>query len=209
MAVIYQPTSNTYQHHLRSNMKNKFKLSLLFATAIAVLKVNHDRGGSKFLFILAMIMAVSSLSALNYHLTAAFIFPLIFYVYDTGNLHQANKRSTPKPFKSYWILDKPIYYLSNLYADTNSIWQTSGSNWAKNYSQARGFLSCLLISFVFTLPFLLTDYYRALPILLWPFCVRYITWGIKQENGSRGSEWWWICTFVLFFSYSVLFFTSI
>lgn len=192
-------------------MKNNFKLSLLFATAIAVLKVNHDRGGSKFLFILAMILAISSLTALNYYLAAAFIFPLIFYVYDTGNFHQANKRNMPKPFKSYWILDKPIHFLAVEMANLGDISSPyiHSVKWEIDYHQARGFLSCLLISIIFTLPFLLTDYYKAPPLLLWAFCVRHITWGIKQPDGSRGSEYWWINTFILFFSYALLFFISL
>jgi hypothetical protein len=191
-------------------MKNKFKLSLLFATAIAVLKVNHDRGDSKILFILAMIFAISSLSALHYWLIAAFLAPLLFYVIDTGNLHQANLRSEPKPFKSYWILDKPIHWLAtemaNMFEPKPYV---KTVDWDKDYAQARGFLSCLLVSFVFTLPFLLTNYLYALPLLLWAFCVRYITWGIKQPDGTRGSEYWWVCTFLLFFSYSLLFFMSL
>jgi hypothetical protein len=191
-------------------MKNKFKLSLLFATAIAVLKVNHDRGGSKFLFILAMIFTISSLSALNYWLIAAFLAPLLFYVIDTGNLHQANLRSEPKPFKSYWILDKPIDKLATYLAELPDIYPTiRNMKHDIEYYQARGFLSCLLVSFVFTLPFLFANYLYGLPLLFWPFCVRYITWGIKQPDGTKGSEWWWVCTFILFFSYSLLFFMSL
>jgi hypothetical protein len=58
-----------------------------------------------------------------------------------------------------------------------------------------GFLYCLVCSLVFSLPFLYTNYLYALPLFLWPIVCRYCHW--------------WVCTFTLFFSYSLLYLTIV
>ncbi len=66
----------------------------------------------------------------------------------------------------------------------------------------------MFLSICFTLPFLYTNMIYSLPLLLWPIALRNITYGLPQPDGTKGSEWWWICTFALFFSYSALYFHS-
>ncbi len=61
-----------------------------------------------------------------------------------------------------------------------------------------------LVTNAFILPFLLTKWYMGLPLLLWPIMLRNLTYRTPSN-----AEWWWICTFSLFFSYSALYFYSL
>ena len=58
-----------------------------------------------------------------------------------------------------------------------------------------------LVTAAFMAPIAYNLWYAALPLLLWPVLLRYLV--------IANSKWWWVCTFILFFSYSLLYFLSI
>ena len=54
-----------------------------------------------------------------------------------------------------------------------------------------------LITLCFMAPFTYTNPVYSLPLLLWPILLRNLV--------MANSKWWWVCTFCLFFSYSLLY----
>jgi hypothetical protein len=176
-------------------MKNKFKLSLLFASAIALLKWGHDGGRSKIYFIVAMAFAISTLSALNYYLMAAFIAPLLYYSLGSGSYMKANLKNTFNDFTEIKYLDDVVAWVTKkiVGAEPKEPWFIS--DYQTKFRHTWGFVYATFCGFVFSLPFLLTNYYYGLALMLWGFACRYLTWHLAVA--------------VLFFFYSLLFFMSI
>lgn len=56
------------------------------------------------------------------------------------------------------------------------------------------------ITLCFMAPFAYTTWWYSLPLLLWPVMLRYLV--------IANSKWWWVCTFTLFFSYTLLYLYS-
>jgi hypothetical protein len=176
-------------------MKNKFKLSLLFATAIAVAKQIHDNGQSKIWFIIIMLFAISSLSALNYYLIAAFLAPLLYYTLGTGSYMKANLKNTFNDFTEIKYLDDVITWITKKIVGEEPKGILPVVDYQKTFRHTWGFVYATFCGFVFSLPFLLTNYYYGLALMLWGFACRYLTWHLAVAT--------------LFFSYSLLFFISI
>lgn len=178
-----------------------FGLIILLAMCIGALKVSHDDGNSKIYFIIGMLISVFCITQ-DWIAIALFMAPLAFYVQGTGAFHKANKNSRHpgELLKEVgwvdYIVRRPISYLLENYSQFFKTW----ASW-----HLYGFIYCLICSLIFSLPFIYTNYLYSLPLFLWAFTVRNITYGIKPG----GSEWWWINTFILFFGYSALYLLSI
>lgn len=175
-------------------MKNT-KLALMFAMAIAVAKQIHDNGQSKIWFILIMIIAISSLSALNYYLIAAFLAPLLYYTLGTGSYMKANLKNTFNDFTEIKYLDDVIAWITRKIVGEEPKGILPIVDYQAKFRHTWGFIYATFCGFVFSLPFLLTNYYYGLALMLWGFACRYLTWHLAVA--------------VLFFSYSLLFFMSL
>jgi hypothetical protein len=176
-------------------MKNKFKLSLLFATAIAAGKMAHDLGKSKIYFIIIMLFAISTLTTLNYYLIAAFLAPLLYYTLGTGSYMKANLKNTFNDFTEIKYLDDVIAWITKKIVGEEPKGILPIVDYQKTFRHTWGFVYATFCGFVFSLPFLLTNYYYGLVLMLWGFACRYLTWHLAVA--------------ILFFSYSLLFFISI
>ncbi len=176
-------------------MKNKFKLSLLFAIAIGVIKMATDAGRSKIWYIIAMIFAISTLATLDYYLIAAFLAPLIFYILGTGQYHKAQANNRFNDMYEIKYLDDVVAYITKLIVGKEPKEPWFIAEYQNDFRRMWGSVYCVICSLVFMLPFILTNFWYSFPLLLWVFAVRNLHW--------------WLATFTLFFSYSLLFFMSI
>ena len=177
--------------------KNKIPL---LALCIAVLKMAHDSGQSKIWFILAMAMSAYAVSN-DWVLMGAFMLPVLFYSMGSGAYMKANLSNTSDDFKEIKYLDDVVDFLTLLSVGKQPKSLFLLDDWANEYRHTWGFIYCSICSFVFSLPFLLTNYLYALPLALWPYIVR----NLDLPN----SKWWPVSVAYLFGVYSLMYFWSI